>query len=162
MFYIEKGKLRLFPLSYDGRSKIYNYNEIKHLGEAFLTENLEGNRLRLKIEWDGAVVGEISLHSIKWFNRKAMITLHVYPEFQRKKLGTEACQLLLDFGFQVMNLFRIEAEIVEGNEASIRLFENLGFRKEGTLRKAKYLAGDYYDIFIYGILKPDWKNFNFF
>lgn len=162
MFYLSKDDIRLVPEVSHTNSMLFNYNDIRFLGEARVMENLEGNTLRFTIEWKGTQAGQISLHSIKWFNRKAMITLFVYPECQRKGLGHAALQMLIEFSFQVMNLYRLEAEIVAGNEASIRLVEKSGFRREGTLRQAKYLNGQYYDIYVYGLLREEWKNFNIF
>ena len=162
MFYLHKDEIRLVPVVTHTNSMLFDYEDIRYLAESRLMENLEGNTLRFIIEWKGTQAGEISLHSIKWFNRKAMITLFVYPEYQGKGLGHNALQMLIEFSFQVMNLYRLEAEIVEGNEASLRLIEKSGFHKEGTLRQAKYLQGRYYDIYVYGLLREEWKNFNIY
>ena len=56
-----------------------------------------------------------------------------------------------------MNLHRLEAEVVANNKVSINLIEKLGFKKEGTLREAKYSNGTYYDIYRFGLLRKEYK-----
>lgn len=162
MFYIQKDEIRLMPAGYDGKTELYKYDDICYLGEARLWGNLAENMLSFKIEWKGAQAGEISLHNMKWFNRKGMLTIFIYPEFQGKGIGLASMRMLIDFSFRVMNLYRLEAEIVEGNEASLRLIEKLGFTREGTLRQAKYLNGRFFDIYVYGLVRPEWENFNIY
>ncbi|MGC8864925.1 MAG: GNAT family N-acetyltransferase [Bacteroidales bacterium] len=155
MFYLQKDNIRLMP-AFPNQNDIFNYQEIRHLGEARLMENFEGNILRFNIERKGETMGEILLHNIKWLNRKAMLTVFIWPPFQGQGIGRTASEILLDFSFRVMNLVRIEAEVVQGNEASLRLIRSLGFVEEGRLRKAKYIEGQYYDIFVFGLLKEEW------
>lgn len=162
MFYLQKNDIRLLPAN-PHQSNIYEYREIKYLGEARLMENFEGNTLRFLVEKKGEGVGEILLHSIKWLNRKAMLTVFVWPQYQGQGIGRTASEIILDFSFRVLNLVRIEAEVVQGNEASLRLIRNLGFVEEGRLRKAKYIGGQYFDIYVFGLLKEEWdKKINIF
>lgn len=162
MFYLQKNDIRLLPAN-SHQSNIYEYQEIKYLGEARLMENFEGNTLRFIIERKGENVGEILLHSIKWLNRKAMLTVFVWPPYQGQGIGSTASEIILDFSFRVLNLMRIEAEVVQSNEASLHLVRKLGFVEEGRLRKAKYIDGQYFDINVFGLLKEEWgKKFNIF
>lgn len=156
MFYLQKNDIRLLP-ALPGQSNIFDYQEIRFLGEARLMENFEGNTLRFHIDRKGETVGEISLHSIKWLNRKAMLTVFVWPPYQGQGIGRVASEILLDFSFRVLNLVRIEAEVVQGNDASLHLIRRLGFVEEGRLRKAKYIEGHYFDIYVFGLLKEEWN-----
>lgn len=65
---------------------------------------------------------------------------------------------MVKFGFEKMNLHRIEAEVIAFNERSIKMIEKLGFIKEGTLREGKYSDGKYWDIYRYGILKYEYES----
>ena len=110
-----------------------------------------------RITHEGKFAGEIRLTRIRWFNRKSELSIILKKEFQGKGIGTEAMKTLINFAFDKMNLYRLEAEVLEFNTASIKLVEKLGFSKEGTLRKAKYARGKYWDIFRYGLLREEWE-----
>jgi len=109
------------------------------------------------IEVEDKIIGELKLNNIRWFNRKAELSLLIAPEYQKKGYGTDVIKTLINYTFNSMNLHRLEAEVIEFNEASIKLIEKLGFIKEGTLREAKYSNGSYYDIYRYGLLIKEYK-----
>jgi RimJ/RimL family protein N-acetyltransferase len=69
----------------------------------------------------------------------------------------EALQTLLDFGFGVMNLNRVEADIDPRNGASARSLLRLGFRLEGHLRERWIVAGEVSDSALYGLLRAEWR-----
>ena len=48
---------------------------------------------------------------------------------------TEALEAIIDLGFREMNLNRIDAVVMPGNSASIKLLEKLGFWNEGLLKE---------------------------
>jgi ribosomal-protein-alanine N-acetyltransferase len=51
---------------------------------------------------------------------------------------------------------RIEADIDPRNDASARLLERLGFRKEGTMPERWFVHGEFADTAFYGLLKRYW------
>lgn len=70
-------------------------------------------------------------------------------------LGTEAILLMLHHGFYTLGLTRIEARQLLTNQASIRLFEKCGFKKEGVLRKAVFKDGRHQDLNQLSILREE-------
>ena len=60
---------------------------------------------------------------------------------------------IINFGWDYMNLNRIEADVVKGNESSVHVMEKLGFRKEGTLRQRILKGGKYFDVYVFGLLR---------
>ncbi|OAA27995.1 hypothetical protein AT15_04725 [Kosmotoga arenicorallina S304] len=112
-----------------------------------------------RIEKDSKLIGEVSLKSIKWFNRKAELSIFIAPEFQGQGMGKKALKLLMKHAFDTFNLHRLEAEVFEYNAASKKLIEELGFKLEGTLREARYYNGKYWDIFKYSILEYEFRDF---
>lgn len=72
-------------------------------------------------------------------------------------LGTEALNLILEFGFKQLRLNRIELVCWEYNKRGQRAYEKVGFVKEGAKRKKRYLNGSYHDEVCYGILKEEWE-----
>lgn len=71
--------------------------------------------------------------------------------------GEAMLTALCDYGFGKLALRRIWAEIFAGNEASLRLFEKVGFRREGTLREHAFHGGRWLDSHIYGLLAREWR-----
>ncbi|OCL26085.1 hypothetical protein U472_08700 [Orenia metallireducens] len=74
-----------------------------------------------------------------------------------KGLGSEALNLIVDFGFKELRLNRVELVCWEYNKRAQRAYEKLGFTKEGIRRQKRYRNGRYYDEICYGILKDEWK-----
>jgi [ribosomal protein S5]-alanine N-acetyltransferase len=74
-----------------------------------------------------------------------------------KGIGFEACHLLLKYGFDIMKLRKIYLAVYESNPNARRLYEKLGFKLEGTLRKHVYVRGEYQDKLLMGIFKEEFK-----
>lgn len=78
-------------------------------------------------------------------------------ESRGKGYATEAIHLIVEHAFNKMNLRKVYAGMVHGNEASKKTFEAVGFHVEGTLRKHFYLNGKYLDCYRMGLLKSEYK-----
>lgn len=74
-------------------------------------------------------------------------------EFRGRGLATEAIRAVCQFGFQVLNLHRIQAGVIEGNDASARALASCGFRLEGRLADKFVVSGKYADHLIYGLVR---------
>jgi len=66
--------------------------------------------------------------------------------------GTDAMRTLCRFGFESMNLHRIELGVFEENKRARRVYEKLGFQHEGQRRDADYREGSYRDVTLMGLL----------
>lgn len=75
-----------------------------------------------------------------------------------RKLGREACQLLLRYGFDDRNLERIWLRVFSNNIRAIGLYQQLGFRPEGLLRRAAYLKGQWQDVHLMALLRHEWQS----
>lgn len=65
--------------------------------------------------------------------------------------------MVLKYAFEELNMNRIEANILEYNQASIALFEKCGFTMEGRRRKKVFKNNKYNDILEYSILKEEYE-----
>lgn len=68
----------------------------------------------------------------------------------------EAIGLLLEYGFEVMGLHRIEALVDPRNERAIQLFLSQYFQREGRLRDYRHTAEGFQDVYMYSLLYSDW------
>lgn len=107
----------------------------------------------------GKMIGQAAYKSIRWFNRKAELSLFLHPEYQKKQFGTKILKAMIDHAFAHLNLHRLEAEVIAYNPGGQKLIEKLGFVQEGCLREARYFEGKYYDILRYGLLRSEYGKF---
>lgn len=80
------------------------------------------------------------------------------PKHWRKGYATEALKCLLDYGFNILKLHRIEAGCAVNNIGSIKVLEKVGMSYEGRKRKTLPLKSGWSDNFEYGILEKDYFN----
>jgi RimJ/RimL family protein N-acetyltransferase len=72
--------------------------------------------------------------------------------------ATEATRALLAFGFGRLALHRIWATCDVKNQASARVLEKLGMRREGHLRHNVRRKGEWRDSHLYAVLEPEWRD----
>lgn len=108
------------------------------------------------IAYEGKLAGYIQLARIDPVERRALVGIAVGAKpLWGKGIGGRALRLLCDYAFTVRNLDRVYAEVFTFNTRSIRLFEGVGFQREGTLRQHEYHNGVRQDVHIYGILREE-------
>jgi RimJ/RimL family protein N-acetyltransferase len=78
------------------------------------------------------------------------------PDVWGQDYATEAALLLMEFGFQTLDLQRIWGSCGPESPASIRLMEKIGLRYEARLREHRIAKGVWRDSLVYGLTKPDW------
>ncbi len=112
-------------------------------------------KICFRIEKEGQIIGQVCLKRIRWINHKAEISLFVIPEAQGLGHGWAALEAIISYGFNRLNLYRLEAEVIENNTPSIRLMKKAGFTEEGRLREAKFVNGSYHDLLRFGLLRRE-------
>jgi RimJ/RimL family protein N-acetyltransferase len=102
------------------------------------------------------LVGSCQLHSINRVHRTAELQIRIGETAARGKgYGKEAVQLLLDFAFSDLNLHRVFVHVFADNTPAIRLYESTGFKREGELREAAFIDGNYVDVLVMGVLESE-------
>ncbi|MBA3848511.1 MAG: N-acetyltransferase [Opitutus sp.] len=76
--------------------------------------------------------------------------------FWRNGLATEAAGALVDFGFRVLGLNRVQAHHFARNPASGRVLLKLGMKREGASPRFLCKNGRFEDVVFYGVLRRDW------
>ncbi len=89
--------------------------------------------------------------------RRAEIGYDITQAEWGKGFATEALEVVIDFGFNVINLNRIEATITPGNDASVKVLKKLNFTQEGIVRERDLIKGKLEDGIIMSILKREYK-----
>lgn len=68
------------------------------------------------------------------------------------KLGLDA----LDQAFSLMNIHKLNAEVIATNERSLHFHNKLGFQQEGCFRDFHFDGKNYVDVLRFGILDKEW------
>jgi len=103
------------------------------------------------------LLGYTELEGIQWPHEHAWLSIAIGdPARQGQGYGTEAIGLALQFAFQELNLHRVQLTVFSYNQRAIALYEKLGFRREGTYREHIQRDGARYDMYLYGMLRPEW------
>jgi RimJ/RimL family protein N-acetyltransferase len=99
---------------------------------------------------DDEVIGIVRLMRVSMISRTAVVGAFIGDRNVRGKgVGTEAINLILDFGFNAINLRNIMAEVFSFNAASLRLCEKCGFKEIGRRRNAiRYGRHEYDEVFL--------------
>src|SRR5699024_9450032 len=98
------------------------------------------------------IVGTIGFSTIDYTNGIGMVGYWLGEEFQGKGIMTKAFDSLIEYGFEILRLNRIEVRVAVENEKSRALPERFGFREEGRIRQAEWLYDHYVDHILYGLL----------
>jgi len=80
-----------------------------------------------------------------------------HPSFWGQGFATEAAELILAFGFDILNLHRVFACCDSANTASARVLQKLGMRQEGHLIQDRRLRGKLRDTLLFAVLREEWE-----
>jgi RimJ/RimL family protein N-acetyltransferase len=90
---------------------------------------------------DGALIGQVSLHHISAESGSAEIGYWLTQRGRHRGIGAAAVAAVTRFGFDILEIVRIELFHAVENEASCRLASRVGYLVEGTARQS-YVYGD--------------------
>jgi RimJ/RimL family protein N-acetyltransferase len=123
--------------------------EDKHEEKDFIIEKKNGTKIGMIVHFYVLhVTASITPLEIGYF---------LIPNERGKGNGSEAIQIMVDYLFLSKNTMRIQACTDVRNLASQKVLEKSGFKKEGTLRKYGFISGELRDLYLYSILREDWK-----
>ncbi len=108
----------------------------------------------------GELMGACGLCYIDWVNQSADFSIYIgYKDLYIDDIfAIEAAQLMRDYGFDVLNLHRLWAEIYSIDNAKKDFFKTLDFNLDGTFRETYWYKGKWHDSLFYSLLSTDKKN----
>jgi len=102
--------------------------------------------------------GRIGLHHLNLQNRVAAIGYWLDKTAEGKGIIIKSCKTLINYGFQNLQLNRIEIKAATKNFKSQAIPEKLNFKKEGVLRQAELVNNEFLDLILYSMLSSEWVN----
>lgn len=130
-----------------------DFQEYIHTCELLYEEKKEVSFVILKGQ---VVIGRIGLNHINVQNKNAAIGYWITKEAEGKGIVTRSCQRLIGLGFKELDLNRIEIKAAVENLKSQAIPNKLHFKKEGVLRGAELVNGQFLDVVLYSMLREEW------
>jgi len=142
----------------------YNLLPLKNEEEAQKILDWFRDRFEIKtgIRWGIALKGQQNIIGTLGFNNftrahRANIGYELKFEHWNKGYMTEALKEVIDYGFNQLEINRIEAEVMQGNISSEKLLLKLNFTKECVLRQWMFWNQNYYDMSMFSLLRSEYQ-----
>ncbi|MEG0453173.1 MAG: GNAT family protein [Coprobacillus sp.] len=134
-------------------------NAVNKLLDTYISsyEKKDYYRWAIILKENNDCIGQIAYFLVNSDNHFAEIEYCIGSNFQKKGFATEATKAIIDFGFNTMNLHKIQISHKSMNIPSQRVIEKCGFKYEGTWRDFFFVNGEYIDRLYYSILKDEFK-----
>ncbi|MCD6337020.1 MAG: GNAT family N-acetyltransferase [Candidatus Marinimicrobia bacterium] len=173
--FISGEKIDLCPVSKDYMEilqKGYNDPDVRDAMFMYfpLTEKDTENKIEAMLKDEKAInliivdketekpIGHTALVHPDWVS--GMVTFYIVlldKAVWGKGFGSEATKLIVDYGFNMLNLNRIQLHVNAENEAAKAVYKKIGFKYEGTLRQAMYKNNKYHDFWLMSVIAEEYK-----
>lgn len=134
-------------------------NETKIIVDKWISENnLENNKsytFAIELIENQEFIGLIGINLGKEKYKNAEVWFKFDSAFWNKGFATESLRMIIDFGFETLQLHRIEAGCAIENIGSISVLEKVGMFREAHTRKLLPLKSGWSDNYGYAILSTD-------
>src|SRR5450631_599216 len=105
----------------------------------------------------GQHIGNVKLGPIHWIHRCATFGIMIGDKKSwGKGVGLEATRLMVEYGFDRLNLRRIDLGVFAEHDAALRCYKEAGFKVEGRLRESLFQDGTYKDRVLMGLLRSEY------
>jgi ribosomal-protein-alanine N-acetyltransferase len=101
------------------------------------------------------MIGSVGLLRFDFEHRHAEVGYEIARRWWGRGLTSEAAAAVIRYGFSVLGLHRIEAGVLPGNDASVRVLQKLGFVEEGTRRDYLHAKGRFHSFRWFSLLETD-------
>ena len=142
---------------YLGKTSPFNLIKEKSYIEGLYKDDRSVN-LGILLKENDQLIGAIGLHDVSIPHRHAELGILIGEKScWSTGYGTEAMNLMLEYGFDQLNLHRVYLFVLDYNPRAIRAYEEVGFKREVILREHGYKDGKYCDDYGMGILESEWR-----
>jgi ribosomal-protein-alanine N-acetyltransferase len=173
---IETSRLRLRKLLLRDAADMFEYASLPEVAENLtwechrnISDSLHYLRMILKqyednlpspwgivLKDNGKLIGTVGFNSVSYQNAFAEVGYVLSRHYWGNGLMSEALSEVVKFGFEVMNLNRIEATCNTQNRRSESVMKKCGFSFEGILRGRLLVKNKFLDLKMYSIMKSEY------
>jgi RimJ/RimL family protein N-acetyltransferase len=112
----------------------------------------------IELETD-TLIGRCVLFNIDTVDRRAMFGILIGEKAcWDKGYGRDATRLMLDYGFNLLNLNSILLGVFSYNQRAVTCYKKVGFKEIGRRRQARIVAGKKFDVILMDILAEEFES----
>ncbi|WP_412030343.1 GNAT family N-acetyltransferase [Deinococcus yunweiensis] len=105
---------------------------------------------------ESGLIGHVGLYEIDHRIRMGEFAILIGDKnYWGRGIGESATRFMINYGFDNLNLNRVQLEVLSTNQRAIKLYERVGFTLEGTRRQVQYKDGQYIDSHLMSVLRND-------
>jgi RimJ/RimL family protein N-acetyltransferase len=106
---------------------------------------------------DDRMIGFVAFDGIDWPHSAAFVAIGIGdPAYRGNGYGTDAMRVMLRYGFQELNLYRVQLNTFSYNERAVKSYLKAGFVSEGLQRGMLLRDGQRWDYIYMGLLRDEW------
>lgn len=106
---------------------------------------------------DDEKIGYTSLFNLNFSHRTGTFGIMLDPYHQGNGHAADSTRLIVEYGFNILNLNKINLDVVDYNKKAIHVYKKVGFQIEGEKKQQYYINGKYTNGLLMGLLKGDYK-----
>ena len=107
---------------------------------------------------DDRLIGFVAFDGINWQHGDTFVAIGMGdPTYRGNGYGTDAMRVMLRYGFQELNLCRIQLNVFSYNERAIKSYLKVGFSIEGEQRGMLLRDGRRWDFVYMSVLREEWR-----
>ncbi len=129
----------------------------RKIGETALLEEGQSLTLAVELAATGELLGDVLLIWHSRSQRAGEIGYVFHPGHHGRGYATEAGRVMLELGFDGLGLHRIVGRLDARNEASARVLEKLGMRREAHFVDNEIVKGEWTSELVYAVLRREWR-----
>ena len=105
---------------------------------------------------ENKLIGNLGFVRLDYINRVGELGIFIGDKnYWNNGYGKEAIELLIDFGFNILNLNNINLKVFSFNHQAIKCYKKIGFREAGRLREAKIIGSQRFDEITMDLLQEE-------
>ncbi len=108
------------------------------------------------IWYEGSRSGRTFITHVNYRHSKAEYGIVIHPDYRGRNIAFRASQLLINYVFKELPIRKLSLQVFADNNIAIRLYEKLGFSREGLLKQEYLRSGVYQDVLLMALFKENW------
>ncbi len=116
----------------------------------FIIEYIESTENRKPV-----AIGTADIFALDAINRRAGVGIAILEKYRGRSLAGQALDLLIEYGFNFLNLHQLYCNVEQTNEASLRLFESRRFEVAGVKKQWNRVNGEWVDEYLLQRISKD-------
>jgi RimJ/RimL family protein N-acetyltransferase len=111
----------------------------------------------LEVKGEGVLIGELAMGFISAAHAHYEVGYVIDPAYAGRGYATEGTAKIIELAFSGLDAHRVSGRLDARNDASARILEKLGMRREALFLQNEYVKGEWTDELVYAILATEWR-----